>query len=108
MSILSYLLGVFISAALWFILIKVRQEGFYIPMPRKADGNLLDPLDKPERIDWTLLMLGWFVMTVAWPFCWALLILFYLSALLVTIVGWVWTKTIGSESFARKVFGVRE
>lgn len=33
MSILIYLFGVCISAAVWFILIKFRQEGFYLPFP---------------------------------------------------------------------------
>lgn len=107
MTIQIYLLGVCISAIVWFFGIKIRQRGYYIPMPRKYDGNLLDPLDKPERIDWTLLMLGWLVMSLAWPFCWTVLILFYVVALVFTVLGWVWTKTIGSESFARKIFGVK-
>ncbi|ATS93590.1 hypothetical protein P1A145kb_p190 [Pectobacterium phage DU_PP_I] len=65
MTIQIYLLGVCISAAAWFILIKFRQEGFYIPMPRKFDGNLLDPLNH-KNVDWSLLMLGWFLMAVLW------------------------------------------
>lgn len=107
MTIPIYLLGVCISAIVWFLGIKIRQSGYYLPMPRKYDGNLLDPLDKPELIDWTLLMLGWFIISVAWPFCWTVMILFYVVAWVVTICGWVWEKTLGNEKFAHKIFGIK-
>lgn len=104
MSIPIYLLGVCISAAVWFILIKFRQEGFRIQMPRKFDGNLLDPLNH-GNVDWGLLMLGWFIMAVFWPVGWGLLVLFYGVAWVLTIVTWVWENTIGNEELARKIFG---
>lgn len=107
MSILTYLLGVCISAALWFILTKFRQKGFHIPMPRQYDGNLLDPLNH-KNVDWNLLMLGWFIMAVFWPVGWSLLVLLYAVAWLVTIIGFLWVNTIGNEKLARKIFGGKE
>lgn len=106
MTVTIYLLGVYISAVLWFILIKVRQTGWYIPMPRKFDGNLLDPLNH-KNVDWNMLMLGWFLMAALWPIGWSLLILFYGIAWVLEIVTWVWGKTIGNEDLARKIFGVK-
>lgn len=107
MTVTLYLLGVYISAVLWFILIKVRQTGWYIPMPRKFGGNLLDPLNH-KNVDWNMLMLGWFLMAVLWPIGWSLLILFYVIAWVLEIVTWVWGKTIGNEDLARKIFGGKE
>lgn len=107
MTIPIYLLGVCISAAAWFILIKFRQEGFYIPMPRKFDGNLLDPLNH-KNVDWSLLMLGWFLMAVLWPLGWSLLVLFYILAWFIEIVCWIWNHTVGNEDLARKIFGGKE
>lgn len=104
MSIPIYLFGVCISAAAWFILIKFRQEGFYLPFPRESDGNLLDPLNH-NNVDWRSLMLGWFLMAVLWPFGWALLILLYVIVWVVTIISWGWMSTIGNEKLARKIFG---
>lgn len=103
MSIPIYLLGVCISAAVWFILIKCRQEGFRVPLSGKA-GNLLDPLNH-LNVDWSLLMLGWVVMAVLWPIGWGLLIMFYATAWVVAILGWAWENTIGNEDLARKIFG---
>lgn len=104
MTIPIYLLGVCISAAVWFILTKVRQRGWYIPMPRKFDGNLLDPLNH-DSVDWNLLMLGWFLMSAFWPVGWSLLIFFYVVAWIVEAVHWVWKHTLGNEQLARKIFG---
>lgn len=50
MMIQIYLLGVCISAVLWFLGIKLRQCGWYIQMPRKFDGNLFDPLNSKSSI----------------------------------------------------------
>lgn len=104
MSILTYLLGVCISAVAWFILIKVRQAGFYIPMPEKFGGNLLDPLDH-KYVDWGLLMLGWCLISVLWPLGWTFLIGIYALAWLITVIVWLWERTIGNEDLARKIFG---
>lgn len=104
MSILIYLFGVCISAAVWFILIKFRRKGFYIPFPREPDGNLLAPLNH-NNVDWRSLMLGWFLMAVLWPFGWTLLIGFYIIVWVVTIVAWTWESTLGNEKLARKIFG---
>lgn len=103
MSILTYLLGVCISAAAWFILTKCRQKGFRIPLPGKA-GNLLDPLNH-DNVDWSLLMLGWLIMAVLWPIGWGLLVMLYIITWLVAIIGWTWESTIGNERLARKIFG---
>lgn len=107
MSILVYFLGVIISAGVWFILIKLRQGGFYIPLPRKQDGNLLDPLNR-GRINWNVLMIGWLVMAVLWPAGWAFLILFYLTVCAITLVVWLWQITIGNEKLARKIFNMKD
>lgn len=104
MTIPIYLLGVFISAGLWFLGIKLRQAGWYISMPREYDGNLLDPLNH-KNVDWGLLMLGWFLISVLWPLAWTFLVGFYVVAWIVTIIAWVWNKTIGNEDLARKIFG---
>ncbi len=103
MSILTYLLGVCISAAVWFILTKCRQKGFRVPLPGKA-GNLLDPLNH-GNVDWSLLMLGWFLMAVLWPIGWGLLIMFYITAWVVELISMLWGSTIGNEKLARKIFG---
>lgn len=107
MSILVYFLGVIISAGVWFILIKLRQCGFYIPLPGKNGGNLLDPLNR-GRINWNALMIGWLVMAVFWPFGWAFLILFYLIVCALTILIWLWQITIGNEKLARKIFNMKD
>lgn len=103
MSILTYLLGVCISAAAWFILTKYRQKGFRVALPGKA-GNLLDPLNH-GNVDWSLLMLGWFIMSVLWPIGWGLLIMFYITAWVVELISMLWGNTIGNEKLARKIFG---
>lgn len=107
MTVTIYLCGVFISAIVWFALIKVRQKGWYIQMPSKSEGNLLDPLNN-SNVDWGLLMLGWFLMALLWPIGWALLIFFYVVAWVIEAVIWVWHKTIGNEDLARKIFGGKE
>lgn len=107
MTIQIYLLGVCISAALWFLGIKLRQCGWYISMPRKFDGNLLDPLNH-KNVDWSLLMLGWFLMAVLWPLGWSLLIFFYVVAWIIEVICWIWNHTIGNEDLARKIFGGKE
>lgn len=103
MTLTVYLCGVFISAALWFILVKVRQGGFYIPMPRKFDGNLLDPLNHND-VDYQSVMLGWFLISVLWPLGWSLLILFYIIAWIIEIVAISWSATVGNEKLANRIF----
>lgn len=103
MTIPIYLLSVCISAVVWFILIKFRQKGFRVPLPGKA-GNLLDPLNH-GNVDWSLLMQGWFLMSVIWPIGWGLLVMFYITAWVVTLIGMAWENTIGNEKLARKIFG---
>lgn len=107
MTIQIYLLGVCISAALWFLGIKLRQSGWYIQMPRKSDGNLLDPLNH-KNVNYRPLMLGWVLMSVLWPLGWGLLILCYVVAWIIEIVCWIWNNTIGNEKLARKIFGGKE
>lgn len=103
MTITIYVVGVFISAGVWFLLIKFRQGGFYIPLPPKFEGNLLDPLNH-KNVDWSLLMLGWFLMAVLWPVGWGLLVMFYITAWFIEILSKIWNRTIGNEELARKIF----
>lgn len=103
-----YLLGVFISAVVWFALIKVRQKGFYIPLPALEgnEGNLIDPLDY-DGVDYRGLMIGWLIVAIAWPLAWSFLILFFITAWLVGLVVFLWQKTLGNEAVAKKILGGR-
>lgn len=106
MSIPIYLLGVCISAFVWFVLIKVRTNGFYLPFPGRFGGNLLDPINEDDRwIDWNLLMLGWVLMSVGWVILWPLLIFIYAITWTLAVVAGIWGMTIGNEELARKIFG---
>lgn len=107
MSVSVYFLGIVISAAIWFILIKLRQGGFYIPLPGQHGDNLLDPLNRGV-INWNVLMIGWLVMAVLWPVGWSFLILFYLTVCAITFLIWLWKITIGNEKLARKIFNIKD
>lgn len=99
-----YLYGVFISAIVWFVLIKLRQGGFKIRMPRPRDGNILDPLNH-GNVDYGSLMTGWFLMALLWPLGWFFLVGLFLIAWACEIIGLIWQFTIGNEKLARKIFG---
>lgn len=108
MTIPIYLLGVCISAAVWFGIIKWRQTGRGIKMPDAFDGWYLCPLDKGKTVDWSMLMLGWVLIAVVWPIAWFILIGCYAIAWAIEIIRWVWNHTIGDEELARKIFGGKE
>ncbi len=107
MTVTIYLIGCFLSCIVWFGMLKIRQKGFYVPMPKKYEGNLLEPLNHKE-VDWSLVMLGWLIITVLWPLAWFFIILLFLFAYAITIVTWLWNSTIGNEELARKIFGVKK
>lgn len=103
-----YLIGALVSAVVWFLLIKFRQGGYCIRMPDKKMGYLLEPMDDKEYVDYSSVMVVWFIMAFAWPVAWSFLLLAYLSALLIFVIDRVWHKTAGNEKFTNKVFGVKK
>lgn len=107
MTIPIYLLGVCISAAVWFGVIKWRQTGRGIMMPDSFDGWYLSPLNNEKTVDWSMLMLGWFLIAVFWPAAWFILVTGYTIAWAIEIIRWVWNHTIGDEGLARKIFGIK-
>lgn len=107
MSITIYLLGVCISAAVWFGTIKARQRGFGIRMPDSFDGWFLAPMNN-KNVDYTMVMLGWFLMSTLWPAGWALLILAYICAWFIEVISLTWGLTLGNEGLAHKIFGVKK
>ena len=102
-----YLIGVWVSAVVWFLLIKFRQGGYYIRMPNKQMGNLMDPLDRSD-VDYSQVMIGWFIVIFAWPVAWSLLIGIYVFAWIGELFCRLWINTVGNEKFTNKVFGVKK
>lgn len=102
-----YLIGALVSAVVWFLLIKFRQGGFYIRMPEKRMGYFLDPLDK-GYVNYSSVMVGWLIMTFAWPVGWFVLVMVYLVAVLMFIIKWLFCSTVGNDNFLHKVFGVKK
>lgn len=101
-----YFIGVVVSAILWFILIKFRQRGFYIPMPG-AGCNLLDPMNRPG-VDYQLVTIGWAVFSVLWPFSWAFFVLCFALSCFIALLQFVWEKTLGNEKVIKKIFSIKE
>lgn len=106
---LLYLLGVFISGLVWFSLIKVRQKGFYIKMPKSfgKDCFFLDPLND-KSVDYSLVMLGLLLISVLWPIAWFFLLALYTIAYIIEFVMWVWKNSVGNDKFIKKFFGVNK
>lgn len=101
-----YFVGVVVSAILWFLLIKLRQRGFYIPMPG-ADGNLLDPMNRPD-VDYKIVMVGWVVFSVIWPLSWAFFVLCFALSCIIALLQLTWEKTLGNEKVIKKIFSIKE
>lgn len=102
-----YLLGVVISGMLWFGLIKLRQKGFYVKMPKSfgKDCFFLDPLND-KSVDYSLVMLGLLLISLAWPIAWLFLLALYIIAYIIEFVMWSWKNSIGNDKFIKKLFGV--
>lgn len=102
-----YLIGAVCTAVVWFILVKLRQNGFYIKMPGGGRGYFLEPLDH-SRVDYKYVMAGWLFFTIAWPLAWFLFIFSYVFGLFAATITVVWSKTLGNEAFINKIFGVKK
>lgn len=104
---LLYLVGVLISGLLWFGLIKVRQKGFYIKMPKSfgKDSFFLDPLNH-KNVDYSLVMIGLLLISFLWPLAWFFLLALYTIAYIIELVQWLWKNSVGNDEFIKKFFGV--
>lgn len=102
-----YFIGAVCTAVVWFLLVKVRQGGFYIKMPGEGMGYFLEPLDH-DHVDYKSVMAWWVLFTIAWPLAWSLFIFVYVFGIFAATIIAIWSKTFGNEGFVNKIFGVKK
>ena len=101
-----YLLGVFISAAVWTILCRMRIKGTCIRMPEGFGGNLLDPISKRYLRDsgYNGLLVGLAFVAIFWPVAWGFMIGFLLLAWGSHLVCKVFGFLFGNQRVAKFLF----
>lgn len=104
-----YFIGVLVSGLLWFGLIKLRQKGFGIKMPKSfgKDSFFLEPLDNIS-VNYSLVMIGLLLFSILWPIAWVFLFWLYIMAYIIEFVQWLWKNSVGNEKFVKKFFGVNK